>query len=135
MSTELSKRPTTTTEIPVQKKDTTETQLFDPFFDKTLVDPFFDRSQGTYLDPFGRQVVDPLYMVNELMRRVDPTMRPSGWGDMMTTRPFQNLAEQQTRNLGPLTNIIKADIAETTDCYCLDAGTMHHLPTVSISYF
>jgi hypothetical protein len=147
MSTELNKYPTTT-EIPIQRKDpiTTlaeeidplfnrTTLMADPIFDRTLVDPMLDRTlvdpvfDRTLVDPFFDRTLgavdaldffDPVTTVNEMMRRVDPMLRPTGWTDLVN-RPLQTMEKQ----LGPLTNIIKADIIESRHAYKLHAGTQY----------
>jgi hypothetical protein len=147
MSTEL-KRPTTT-EIPIQRKEPIQSQLVDPFFDRTLtdpvldrtlvppsfdrttvdpvfdrtlVDPFFDRTQGATLDPFGRQMMaDPVNLVNQMMRAVDPMMRPAGWTEQLMNRPFQTL---ENKELGVLNNILRADVTESNDSWRIHAGKL-----------
>jgi HSP20 family molecular chaperone IbpA len=117
MSSDLRKHAT---EIPIQRKDPIQSQQVDPFFDRTfdrtLVDPMFDR---TLADPvFDRTLaMDPVRMVNEMMRRVDPMLRPAGWTDLVALP--QTMERNLETNLG--TNTIRADIDEAVDAYFIHA--------------
>jgi hypothetical protein len=92
-------------DFPSTMMNPTDTQLTDPlsFFDKSLMDPSMER-----------ELAAPMKMANEMLRR-------AGWGDMVT-KPLQAMAKQEKKNLGPLNNIIKANVFESADSYSLHAG-------------
>jgi hypothetical protein len=95
-----------------------ESQLMDPLsvFDRPMVDPSFDR-----------ELAVPMSMANEMLRR-------AGWADMVT-KPFKTMARQQRKALGPLSNIIKADISESSNNYSLEAGikASYYMLTIMIT--
>jgi hypothetical protein len=111
MSTRIKDYPTTTKILPIKRKEPIKAQLVDPFFDKRL--------KTVLVAPLTSPIVDSTNMINRLMRRVDPLLQPAGWADFTTMPSFQTM---EKRNLGALTNIIKADVVENTNAYLLDAG-------------